>query len=577
MQRKVTRDLFIVSVVMSLVFLIFRSLTFHLTTHLLDWNDYPYYVWTIFQQVRHFRNLEFSQLGQGNIYYPHHGVMFFSDLLLPQALVATILSFFTSNQILIFNIVFFLSFFLNAVAALFFWKNYTSETKQLLFATVTTVCSPFVFLQIGHLQMINFWPFLFAGGLLVQQKKLSLKRSILIGALLSLQFVTSVYFAVFLIIVIGFWYLTLLLERWTTNKNVIAPLFHLSITGITFLILTFPFLWQYLTIQKFYGIERLYQEYAFYAAHLSDYLFQPYQSVLSLSLFSKWNSFNKHVAGESAGWPGFAIVLLAITGFFSWKKIKQKFQISFPIDHQSIFFICLICFGFIASLGPRLNFNGYFANIPIPYLIVLKLVPIVEPVRATSRWAFLLFFGLTFFSIKGLQRFEKSKNYKYLWIGALTLYCLEIIPIVKTSESRDYYSAVYQPIEQLCQQQSKVLLEYPVNYVGEESDVIKFLTYKSQMLMASLTHHCYLVNGYSGYEPTEIQLYSDQLDDSIQNGNIKKVKMLLEQKNVQAVKLNLSAQTSSASAQTVDIMTQLAEYHLEASDEASIVLIRNHE
>ncbi|MDO8638702.1 MAG: hypothetical protein Q7R43_03940, partial [Candidatus Daviesbacteria bacterium] len=91
-----------------LALFIFRSLVFNITKNLPDWNDYPYITWTIFQNADHVKNLQFDGFFDANAFYPFKGTLLFSDLLLPQSLIVILISYFTANPVLSFNILFFI-------------------------------------------------------------------------------------------------------------------------------------------------------------------------------------------------------------------------------------------------------------------------------------------------------------------------------------------------------------------------------------------------------------------------------------------------------------------------------------
>lgn len=571
----------ILLVAMFLTAITFRSLLLNITTHLLDWNDYPYYVWTIFQQVGHISRGQFFEIGNANIYHPHQGVMFFSDLLLPQSIIATFFSLFSANHILVFNLMFFTTFVLNAISSIFLWSRLTENKSALLFATIVTVFSPFIFLQLGHIQMISIWPFLFATGLLIQQHNLSLSRTLYIGILHAVLFLTSVYLAVFFVVVLLVWYGVEVLQRWNANKNRTTPIFHAVTSLVIFAFLIAPFLWQYISIQNSYEITRSYGEYVFYAAHITDYIFQPYQSVLSTTVFKNWNSFNLHNAGELAGWPSFSVIILAIIGMVYLRRVKSTLQLSIPFTPKTQFFLLLTIIGFVFSLGPRLNVNGYFANIPMPYIAVLKLFPLAEPVRATSRWSFLFYLGLTYFSILGIERLDKRKISKasQLLIPALTiLFLLEIVPMNKQTEAKEYYSPdLYSYVEEQCEENEKVLLEYPINRNVEGQKIEEYLTYKTQHMLASLHHECTLVNGYSGFTPKETEQFETSLDYALRSQDEGEISRLLEQKDVTIIKLNKAAQNASESARTFQSFSDQPEFEIISSDEASVIYARIEE
>lgn len=556
---------------------VFRSLLSNITTHLLDWDDYPYYVWTITEQANNLRSLQIFSLGEGKIFYPHNDVLFFSDLLLPQALIASLLLSLTQNFILIFNILFIITIGLNIISSIFFWKRLTTDSLSLFFLSLVTVFSPFIFVQLGHFQMINIWPLLLSLGLLFDQlNKPRLSRAFIIGLLLTLQFTMSVYLAVFLLWIIMVWYGVTILLKIVNQEHISTQVKQLLSTVSIFSVTIFPLLWKYIETQRNHQIFRSYGEYAFYAAHLTDYLFyqtKPYKSVMA-DFLSGWNKFNQHKLGESATWPGISLTILSITGLFQAKFGKKVQQISIHLSHRDVIFFIILVSGFIFSLGPRLNVNGVFTNIPLPYHVVLKILPLVEPVRATGRWSLLFYLGLSYFAVKGVQKIKKQQLQKVILCSLSVIYVLEIIPTDINTRSENYYSlSQYASIEYACKPEAKVLLEYPMNK-QLDNDNSDRLPYKTQMMLTSLHHNCYLVNGYSGFVPKEIEQYEQQLELAFLQDDYLKISELLDKKQVSVIKLNMDALEASSGAQVEAVLRNIPSIEMTDSESSTRIFER---
>lgn len=517
---------------------VFRSLLFNLSTNLPDWNDYSLYVWIINQNADHLRNLQFQGFFNTNIFYPFEGSLLFSDLFFPQSIVAVLLQYFTSNPVLIFNIIFFLSIFLNIIASLFFWKNFFTSKLILFFATLITAFSPFIFLNSGHFQIFSIWPIFFALAFLFRNE-LTKRNGIIVGFWTAVQFMVGVYYAIFLLFAGGIWYLFKYWEGRRDKEKVVDLIKHASFAGITFFLLAGFFIFKYIEVQRAYHISKFYWEYVIYAVHLTDYLFAPYDSLLSSTYYiARWNAFDQHF-GNSAGFPGLILLILGLSGFFFYQLRRGERSISFPFSFYRLYFALLMTFGFIFSLGPRLSINGTYIGIPLPYDLVLKLVPVFEPIRAVARWSFFFYLGLAYFALIGLQKFIKKFGKEPVVIVVLSvLYIFEIIPIVKPTESKNYYPAAYQSVSSLCQERPQVILEYPLTQDKKGANIITNLTYKTQMVMATLHHKCKIINGYSGYDPLDYQRYENELYTIVTVRDEKEFWRLMRQRNINIFKLN---------------------------------------
>src|SRR3989344_4988515 len=529
-----------------LTLFIFRSLAFNITKNLPDWYDYPYITWTIFQNVDHVRNLQFDGFFDANASYPFKGTLLFSDLLLPQSLIVILISYFTANPVLSFNILFFILLALNIIASLYFWKSILSDHKIIFFASLLTIFSPYFFLNSNHFQMISIWPYLFGIGFLLR-KGLTIKSAVIVALLTTMEFLSSVYLSVFMLFTISIWVILTLYSRreelvhysGIQKKIIISTLKWMGIFCLTFIILSGPFILKYMQVKKSYGISRDYGEYVLYSAHLTDYLFTThYHSFIStLSPIVKWNSFNMHRLGEAGGFPGIVLLLLSVIGLLIYSRNSSSLNLKLPLSFNHIFFLILTFCGFIFSLGPRLNVNGTYLAIPLPYEIILRYNPLVEPIRATARWSFIFYFGLVYFACIGLQKINKRTKSNLVMSLLSIVFLLEIVPTNKISESKNYYPEVYKTIEKGCLSKS-VLLEYPMSQFTKDVNIITNLTYRTQILLASVNHKCKVVNGYSGYIPTQYQDYEGRLQKAVENNDKLEFLKLLDSKEVSFIKLN---------------------------------------
>ena len=533
----------IITLVFGIGLVVFRSLLLGLSTHLLDWNDYPYYAWTLWQNIHHFKNLSFEGFFNTNAFYPLQGSLLFSDILLPQSLIALVLSWlvapYSQQPVLIFNLTFLTGVLLNIVSAAVLSQQLFRFKLVRFLATLSLSLSPFFFLQLGHLQMITFWPvFLGLSLLLKSRSDLNLKIAILIGFLAGIEFFASVYLAFFLLAMIGFFYLAKIQAQ--TNKFVAVKksLIELGIILLVFGVLAGPVIVKYKFVQKSYSVGFEYQEYTYYAAHLTDYLFF-LPNTLAAKLYAPWNKFNLHLSGEPIKNPSLALSILALMGIFGFSKSRVKFSLQIKRSMPEFFFLLLVLAGFLFSLGPRLSVNGQFVNIPLPYHLLVKTLPIMEPIRATNRWYFVFYLGIWFFAMQALDKLKLKKFGKILLIlGFIFFYIAEVLPTSLMAKAKDYYSDSYLPLDQSCEQQPQVLLEFPLTPVKKGVGLIEYLQYRTSQLLASVHHGCLLVNGYSGLMPRELSAYDNLLFTAVQTDDLEEFVNLLNEKEVSLIKFN---------------------------------------
>lgn len=561
----------------SLILFIFRSILFNITTSLLDWQDYSLMVWIINQNTEHIRNLQIDNFFNSNIFYPFEGTMLFSDLLLPSSILNFIFQIFSSNPIFTFNLVFFVTLFLNLWSSFLLWRPFFKGRLLIFFSTLITAFSPYLFMELNHFQMINFWPALFSLYFLYKEQ-FTFKNSVLVGVMLSIQFYLSVYLWVFILFALGIWYGMKLINQYLHRKKMKDIILHGFAVLLTAGILTGFFIMKYLQVKQSYNIIRPSEEYVLYSAHLSDYLFTTYYKsfIYSTNSAQLWNNYNQHNIGESGAFPGIALLFLSVIGLFILRKGDNSFSILFKLSFYNIYFFVLLVLGFLFSLGPRLSINGAYTGIPLPYYAVLKFIPLVEPIRANARWMFLLFFGLSYFAVLGLKKLSSGgKRNLILTVIFSAIFLLEIIPFDKTTGKKEYYPGVYKALEEKCTVNPKVLLEYPMSRFTTFNNIIEDLTYKNQLQLASIKHKCRLVNGYSGYIPKDYERYENQLFWAIENKDQELFWKLMAERKVNFFKLNKDSLYKDRVATIEDWLRDKLKSKIYLNDDKNLLAILN--
>lgn len=524
-----------------ILIIVFRSLIFHVQSHLLDWLDYPYYTWIIFQNIEKIKTLNFVDFFNTNAFYPNKLTLFFSDTLIPQSIIALPFSLLAGNPILVFNLTFIATFILNYVALFLFWRQIFKKNLLAFLGSLFVIFSPFFHLQLGHFQTQSYWPFFFALYFLFKSEdKKNIRNLILAGIFLSIQFLSGVYLAVFWFFCVLVFYTirTLSSRQWNILRLDLRNL--LLIVGI-FVLLCGIFIKGYLDVKRAYAIRRDYREYISYSAHLSDYLFTTkIRSILhNLPFMNYWNSFDKHLVGEKASFPGFLLSVLTLLGLFSFKKSGDKFKISLQLNKQQLFFLAILFFGFLFSLGPRLNFNGAYAHIPTPYNLFLKSVPLLDSIRTPARWSFLFYLGITYFSLTQVKRLLAPINRSRILVLAIfAFFVFEYIPLNTQTQAQEYKGSRYEILKKKCVKEKKTLLEIPVTHFKVQGGIAVGLNYISKVLLSSLYHQCYLINGYSGYLPTNLLTFEDSVEKMLQEKQGSDLVQLLSDEKIDLVKFN---------------------------------------
>ncbi len=481
-------------------------LTFkNISVGLVDWRDYPFIVWVMEQNVRSIVSLDFAGLANTNGYYPFDGTKYLSDLLIPQSILMLPLGLLTNNLILKFNLVFALTIFLNIITTYYFWFSIFKDRKIAAIGSFLTSFSPFFHSNINHFQMITFWPF-FAALFFLFKEREKAKTYVYVGVLLAVQFLASAYLGVFLAFVV----LAFALSQSLTNKN-LSFIKYFGIAILIFLAIDGVFIKGYIDAKSQFEIVRGYTEYIFYSAHAADYLFPKAINsiVYRLPLFGNWNALSGHF-GEAAQFPGFSVLLLAVVALIKNQKDKGFF-VGIKFGKSELFFVTLILAGFLFSLGPRLQFNGNYDHLPLPYHFVVKYLPLVNSVRTPGRWSFIFYIGLIYFALKAMSKIKS----KFLFTAIAVFMLFEYLPISIPSEVQSYVDQNDHVLVNECQKDNLVALQIPVTHFDVKGGIVEGLSYITKEELASLYHGCRFVNGYSGYDLPHIQGIKNGLYESL--------------------------------------------------------------
>jgi hypothetical protein len=533
----------------------FRSLITNLTTNLPDWYDYPYLVWIINTNLDKFISLNFSKMFDTNILYPNTNNLLLTDTLFTQTFLALPIRIFTTNPILIFNLVFLTTFILNYLTSFLLWSKLFKKDSLAFLGSLLTVFSPFLHAEWGHFQLQSYWLVLLTLYFLFKSSKTkSYKYLIVSGVFVTLQFLASVYLSVFLIIAIGLFFFT----EAIINRQFLTPFRNLAVVLASFAVLASPVIVGYLNIDKQYQVQRNYGEYVFYSAHLSDYLFsQGIKSLVHTSNFiSKWNSFNHHAIGGVALFPGFLLTIFSSLAIFKLKKKSTNINFSIHLDQTSLFFFFLIIVGFIFSLGPRMNFNGVYAEIPLPYHFLLKYIPLFEVIRAPSRWMFLIYLGLIFFSLKFLSQ-KITKTSTVFLLTALVF--LEYLPINIQTHAENYLQGKDYVLESICSKEPQVVLEIPITHFDAGKSILEGLNYITKTILASTYHKCSLVNGYGSYDLPSIATLTNSLYEASTQRDTERFLSLLNSSQAQILVVNRDFLKNESKAKDLLVMIKRLE------------------
>lgn len=480
-----------------------------------------------------------------NIYYPNKDTMLYSESELSAGVVTLPLKFINDNPIFSYNILTIISFALAGIG-MYLLAKYLSRGNEFV-AVVSGLIfefAPFKIAAIYHLQNLSIFCLPFAV-LFILKYIDSPRRKYLFGLFVSLLYVfyASWYQMVFVlaalaIIIPGFYVFKL------ASRKIIFTISSIIIAAV---VATLPLAIEYVRFSKENGAPFSVTQQIVYSSSLSDYLI-PHSTTLAGNLYhqlkpaAQKNSFNPDSPSNHSFTLysiGVLVVIFALFSLYRFRKNKRKiYSKDFILHKQAIVLSVVGVVGFILSLGPFLKIKGSHlyeiagvaAALPMPYVLIDKLIPQLTFIRAVGRWSVLLLFVLCCLLAIAAVYFNKlsiSKKKKTIIAGLITLVlAIELMPtsMIAMSQSPQAYDLhppkVYQYIKNNPSIDNIVIVVSDYDY-SYETGLIGFA--RSEQTMWAGYHNKNIFNGYSGIEPKNYMRDWEDFNDFYPD-DVKKIK-----------------------------------------------------
>ena len=232
------RKIIIFSISIFLILFYWKETIFRITANLYNWNDVPFVIWVIQNNIRHFANLDLNLLYETNAMYPFPLSLSFTEHMFFPAYLNFIISWFVKGQIAQFNILLIVNHILIYAASFLLAGRFSNSAWIRAIFGFFMAFSPYVFSQIGHFQMLFFWPLILSFYLFFSAKK-EIIQQVLIGFLLGLQFLSSVYLGIMGLCMYVLYFVVQGLVR-HRRMELGAMLREASVLIITFLVISSP-------------------------------------------------------------------------------------------------------------------------------------------------------------------------------------------------------------------------------------------------------------------------------------------------------------------------------------------------
>lgn len=333
-----------------------------------------------------------SEIENLPIYFPLRSTLFMSDVDFVLALVYGVLHQLIDNEIQVFNLIVGALIFLGYTFTCALVYQWTGSLMSSISAALLFAFSPVVLAQVGHVNLLTIWcipAFMLTVGNFLRTRRASA------GAYMALVVCVQAYTGLYVLIqclIAGALYFVIYMSHQRT-----IDMWRLLRVGALSMLLTFvvcfPLANGYLSVSQDHNIVRSIAENVTYSAELKSFLLGDGSEYVPAPVTDPGRMTDSHEKRLWPGWPslllgGFALIIIG-RGFRNEKK---------DVRIQAVTAGSLVVFGCIAALGPFLVIDGRNVGIPLPYLMLLKFVPVFNAMRVPARFGILSALGLALLS-----------------------------------------------------------------------------------------------------------------------------------------------------------------------------------
>ena len=426
-----------------------------------------------------------------NIFFPRQDTLAYSEHLFGVALLAAPAYLATGNAIFAYNVAIALSFFLSGIGMYLLVYELTGNRWAALASGVIYAAAPYRFLQLFHVQLLSYQWFPFVFLYLWRFLREGRPRQLVAVAVFSiLQILSCNYYAMYLslaLVLLGI--VLLLVGRPTLNRKKVLLL---AAGAAVVALSTLPFFLPYERNRVEQGYYRRYEDVLQFSAEPLDYL-RPsaYTKVFYVDYLPR------QLRSEKALFPGALAMILGGVGFFATRRKKKSDRE--PVQRVArAFFLVLTIFGFVLSLGPRLELGD--TTIFLPYGFLYRHVPGFQGLRVPARITVLFLIGLAVFAGWGLTwLLERARQ----WKGGLQHAVGVAVALLLIFEYQSYSLARILPPAPPIPPVYQWLATQPGDFGVLELPIHEDITRESMRMYYSTAHFKDLANGFSGWWPND--------------------------------------------------------------------------
>jgi len=361
-----------------------------LSTHASEHHDVYFNMWRL-GWVAHALSSP-ATLFDGNFFYPEQRVLTFSDAMIVEALTAAPLLWAGVPPVLVHNLILLGGIVLSAAGVFMLARHLTGSTGAAAAAGVVFAFAPYRFEHYMHLELQwaiwipwAFWALDHAVETGKQQ------YGVMTGVFIALQFMSSIYYGIFLATLISLAAVLLLLsQRHQALRRSTASLALGAVVGAA---LCLPYALPYIETKKEIGA-RAPSEIATYSARPADYL------VATPANYLYGSDLPRRGGPERRLFPGVLAALLALTAV----------MVSMPSTKVIVYVLVLV-----AAFEMSLGVGGY------SYPLLYEHVSMFKSLRAPARLGILVLFLLAILAAHGYAALERllDRRFRTLFAAAV--------------------------------------------------------------------------------------------------------------------------------------------------------------
>jgi len=423
-----------------------------------------------------------SHLFAGNTFYPYAHAAVLSDTMLPLAILNVPVRWFTSNPWVGHNLLIVLAYYLSCVWGAWLVREVTGSEVASFWGGIFWGFLFFRVHHIGHLQMLSFQAIPAAAATLIRVWKAPSARSALLFAVVFVaQALVSWYLAFIMAVILA------VIALCHPRREVFAPAMakYYVLIGVLAAACIVPVAWPYRaafadsTLSERQALVNTFGD----AVHPADFLTPPTPTLLGQRIAD-----NKYwIWGENTLYVGFVPLLLS----FAAIVLRRTRTVATGV--------ALMVVGYVLALG----FVSPSLGIPLPLHFLARVFPMIAGLRATQRFALVVYAGVLLLSSAGLHAIVRNWTSRAQWAAcaaACGLFLLEVFPFTLPVHADTVYivSAPDRAISSYQRSRSTPLtvLHLPINYFREPYPISE-ATY----MLDSTAHWANILNGFSGGVP----------------------------------------------------------------------------